>query len=116
MPHISKEEFITLQQDLITDAAISRYLKISRQRVHQIRLALGLPSSRENNQARNAQIIAMYKSGSSMKEIATKFNLHEMGIYYICSKAGVVIKANKNMDHDIKPASTYHHGLEWQNA
>ena len=88
MPRISKTELIKLQKKLVTDADIGEKFGITRQAVHQMRKAYGIPSSISDNPERNSKIIALYKKGTSGTAIAKKFGLSISQAYRVINDAG----------------------------
>ena len=83
MAKISKSELIRLQKTLKTDAAIGAKFGITRQAIHQLRKKFGIDSSRAENDARNAKILQMYKTGKSGIDIAKKLDLSISQAYRI---------------------------------
>ena len=88
MPRVSKAEFIKLQKKLVTDAAIGEKLGVTRQAIHQLRNAYGLPSSLAGNSERNKKIVELRKKGVSVADIAKKFDLGAVQVYKIINDAG----------------------------
>lgn len=95
MPRISKTELIAMQKKLLTDAAIGKKLKVTRQAVHQMRKKFGIPSRFAKNPERNAKILAQHKKGASGSEIAKKFGLSYITVYQILKKAKAKKSAKK---------------------
>jgi DNA invertase Pin-like site-specific DNA recombinase len=75
MAKISKSELIKLQKSLITDEAIGKKFKITRQAVHQLRNKYEIPAILGKNDDRNEKILSMQKNGISVTGIAKKMGL-----------------------------------------
>ena len=88
MPRISKSELARLLKQYGDDTAVAKKLKVTRQRIHQIRSAYGLPSSRAGIDERNEKIIALFKKGTSRVELVKKFKLSYTQIFGITTKGG----------------------------
>jgi Mor family transcriptional regulator len=80
---ISKTELIKLQKSLITDEAIGKKFKITRQAVHQLRQKYGIPAILTKNDERDAKMLAMHKKGISTTKIANKMNLSVSQTYRV---------------------------------
>jgi len=96
MPGISKSELIAMQKKLMTDAAIGKKLKVTRQAVHQMRKKFGIPSRFAKNPERNEKIFAQHKKGVSGAAIAKKFGLSYITVYQIIKKAKAKKPAKKS--------------------
>jgi Mor family transcriptional regulator len=92
MPRISKTELLKLQKTLVTDEAIGKKFKITRQAIHQLRKAYGIKSSYADNPARNAKVVSAYKKGTSGTSLAKKFDLSVSQTYRIINEAGALKK------------------------
>jgi hypothetical protein len=96
MALVSKTELIKLQKQLVTDGAIGKKLKVTRQRIHQLRNRYGIASSYAGNPERNEEVIVLYKKGLSGTAIVKKFDLSISRIYRVLNDAGVIKgKGNK---------------------
>jgi DNA-directed RNA polymerase sigma subunit (sigma70/sigma32) len=72
---ISRAELIKLRKKFKTDPAVGKELGVTKQRVHQLRVIYGIPSTREGNKERNAKIISLRKQGATFTSIAKKMKL-----------------------------------------
>jgi DNA invertase Pin-like site-specific DNA recombinase len=95
MPSISKTQLIKLQKSLKTDAAIGEKYGITRQAIHQFRKQYGIPSLLAKNDARNANILSLYKKGIPGTKIAKKVGLCISQTYRIIKKAPKKVPAKK---------------------
>jgi Mor family transcriptional regulator len=86
MAVVGKTELIKLQKSLITDLAIAKKFKVTRQAICQLRTKYGIESNIAKNPARNNKIIAMYKAGKTGTDIASKFDLSIAQAYRIINK------------------------------
>ncbi|MBN2037895.1 MAG: helix-turn-helix domain-containing protein [Chitinispirillaceae bacterium] len=87
MARISKQQLISLQKKLKTDANIGEKFGITRQAVHQLRKKYGIDSSIADNPIRNSKIAKMYRSGTSGTAIAKKFKLSVSQTYRVINEA-----------------------------
>ena len=92
MALIGKGELIKLQKQLVTDAAIGKKFKVTRQAIHQLRKKYGIESSLVGNPERNEEVVALYKKGKSGTDIAKKFGLSVSQTYRIINDAGALKK------------------------
>ena len=92
MARISKSELIKLQKQLVTDEAIGKKFKVTRQAIHQLRKKYGIPSSLVGNPERNEKVVALYKKGASGTDIAKKFDMSVSQAYRIINDAGALRK------------------------
>jgi DNA invertase Pin-like site-specific DNA recombinase len=92
MALVSITELIKLQKQLVTDEAIGKKFKVTRQAIHQLRKKYGIDSSYAGNPERNAEVIALYKKGKSGTDIAKKFDLSISQTYRILNDAGALKK------------------------
>jgi transposase-like protein len=83
MAKINKSQLIKLQSKYVTDDAIGKLYGISRQAVHQLRNAYGIPPIEEKHKARNTEIVKLYKKGMSCVKIAQKYKLSISQTYRI---------------------------------
>ena len=83
MAKISKSQLIKLQKKYITDHAIGKLFKISRQAVHQLRTKYDIPPILEKHAARNAEIVKAFKKGMPCIKIAQKFKISVSQAYRI---------------------------------
>jgi hypothetical protein len=88
MSRISKTELVKLQKKLVTDEAIGKKFRITRQAIHQIRKKYGIASNYAGNPERNKKIIALYKKGTSGTVLAKKFDMSVSQTYRIINKTG----------------------------
>jgi Mor family transcriptional regulator len=86
MALISKLDLIGLQKSLRTDEAIARKLKVTRQRVHQLRKKYGIKSGYAKHPQRNKEILSMFRGGMPATKIAKKFGLSAPQIYRLVCK------------------------------
>jgi Mor family transcriptional regulator len=89
MSKISKQELIKLQKTLVTDEAIGKKFKVTRQAVFLMRKKYGIESRYVKNPKRNAGIIAAFKKGISGTDLAKKFELSVSQTYRIIGEAEV---------------------------
>jgi Mor family transcriptional regulator len=83
MARISKQQLIKLQKKYKTDDAIGKLYNITRQAVHQLRLAYGIDIVRDKNDERNQEIVQAFKNGMSGIKLAKKYNLSTSHTYRI---------------------------------
>jgi hypothetical protein len=83
MARISKPELIALQKKLVTDEAIGRKFKITRQAVHQLRKKYGIEASTAKNVERDKKMVALYKTGKSGAVVAKRFDMSISQTYRI---------------------------------
>lgn len=88
MSRISKAQLIKLQKQLRTDAAIGEQFGITRQAIHQLRRKYGIDSSIAENDQRNAEIVKLYKSGTSGTALSKKYKLSVSQTYRIINTSG----------------------------
>jgi len=86
MALVSRLDLIRLQKSLGTDEAIAKKLKVTRQRVHQLRKKYGIKSSYSKHPQRNKEILSMFRGGMPATKIAKKFGLSAQGIYRVIGK------------------------------
>ena len=87
MAKISKNVLIKLQKTLITDEAIGKKFKITRQAVHQLRQKYEIPAILGKNDERDAKMLSMHKKGISVTEIAKKMGLSVSQTYRVLRNA-----------------------------
>ena len=87
MARISKQELITLQKKLKTDAKICAKFGVTRQAVYQLRKKYGIPAIMGKNKERNAKILELRKQGETCYAIAKKINVSIFVIYSIISQS-----------------------------
>jgi hypothetical protein len=87
MALVSKIELVKLQKTLGTDVAIAKKFKVNHQTIYYYRKKYGIPSFLAEIPKRNAEIIAIYKSGKTGTAIAPKFGLTASATYRIIKKA-----------------------------
>jgi Mor family transcriptional regulator len=92
MALVSKSDLIKLQKTLVTDEAIGKKFKVTRQAIHQLRKKYGIASSYVGNPERNEKVISLYKKGTSGVDIAKKFDLSVSQTYRIINDAGALNK------------------------
>ena len=95
MARISKTELIRLQKKLVTDDAIGRKFKITRQAIHQLRKKYGIASSYAKNPERNAKMVALYKKGTSGLALAKKFELSVSQTFRILNEGKALKKKRR---------------------
>ncbi len=75
MPRISAEQLCKLQKKHVTDEAIGAIFGITRQAVHRLRQAYGIPPVEERHGRRNAEILRLYRKGASGIAIAKQYGI-----------------------------------------
>jgi DNA-binding NarL/FixJ family response regulator len=83
MAKISKTQLIKLQKKYITDQAIGKIFKISRQAVHQLRTKYDIPPILGKHSSRNTEIIKAFEKGLACAKIAQKFKISVSQTYRI---------------------------------
>jgi DNA invertase Pin-like site-specific DNA recombinase len=86
MAVVNKTELIKLQKSLGTDDAIAKKLKVTRQRIQQLRKLYGIDSRYAKNPKRNKQMLSLFRTGNSATEIARKFSLSVSQVYRLIDK------------------------------
>jgi hypothetical protein len=84
---LSKQEILSLQKTLKTDAAIGAKFGISRQAVHQKRVKFGIAPIPEKQGERNKLILALHKKGVKGNQIAKKAGIGLSQMYRILKRA-----------------------------
>jgi hypothetical protein len=83
MPRISRDQLIRLQKKYHTDEAVGNLLGVTRQYVHQLRNALGVPVVSDRHGKRNGEIARLYATGTSGAKLARRFRISVSQVYRV---------------------------------